>query len=231
MFNEIKQLKNEINNLKELHDKINKDILIKKKENESPMDIKYLCDISSKSYAWVNLENTFTVFKSINNIFYLIYETSHKSIICYDLNNQKKINELKNTNKEYITNFKHYLNEINKRDLIMSISRHENEIKVWNANNWEYLLIIKNINNVGFIYSACFYKEKDEIFIITINRNMNCDPEAIKVFNFNGQKIKEINNSRDHIFFIDVYFDKILLKNYIITGNFGYVKSYDYSKK
>ena len=231
MFNEIKQLKNEINNLKELHDKINKDILIKKKENESPMDIKYLCDISSKSYAWVNLENTFTVFKSINNIFYLIYETSHKSIICYDLNNQKKINELKNTNKEYITNFKHYLNDINKRDLVMSISVIKNDIKVWNANNWEYLLNIKNNRNFFTRYLACFCKEKEEIYIITCSYHINENPETIKVYNFNGRKIKEINNSCEDTFFIDVYFDKILLKNYIITGNFGYVKSYDYSKK
>lgn len=112
----------------------------------------------------------------------------------------------------------------------MSISRNENSIKVWNVNNWDILVNIQNINQVGFIYSACIFKENDNNFIITSNRNMTGNPEAIKIYNFEGKKIKDINDSSDHTFFIDTYFDYLLIKNYIITGNFGYVKSYDYSK-
>ena len=32
------------------------------------------------------------------------------------------------------------------------------------------------------------------------------------------------------IYFIDIYYDNDLFKNYIITGNKGYIKSYDYNK-
>jgi len=41
------------------------------------------------------LVNTFDVFKSINNIFYLIYSNKNKLLICYDLKNQKIVTEIK----------------------------------------------------------------------------------------------------------------------------------------
>jgi len=41
--------------------------------------------------------------------------------------------------KQYITNLRHYLNNINKRDLIISISAQSNNIKLWNLNNYECL--------------------------------------------------------------------------------------------
>ena len=232
IINEINKIKNEIFNVKESNNKINDYIgkLEKNQKKEEIKDIKLLSNIIDDSYAWVNLDNTFTVFKSINSIFYLIYASENKSLICYDMNNMKKINELKSIHNEHITNIKHYLDSINKRDLVMSISRNENSIKVWNVKNWDILVNIQNINQVGFIYSACIFKENDNNFIITSNRNMTGNPEAIKIYNFEGKKIKDINDSSDHTFFIDTYFDNLLIKNFIITGNFGYVKSYDYSK-
>ena len=54
--------------------------------------------------------------------------------------------------------------------------------------------------------------------------------EAIKIFDFKGNKIKEINDSNEGTFFIDSYYDKTLSRNFIITGNYGFVKSYDYKE-
>ena len=230
IINEIQTLKNEITNLKISNDLLKKEILNLKKYHENnsrAKEIKFHSNIVDDSYAWVNLDNTFTVFKSINSILYLIYSNANKSIICYDLNNKKKINEIRNIHNEFITNLPI---EINNRDLVMSISRNENNFKVWNIKNWECLLNINNINKVGYIYSACFFNDNSQHYVIMSNRNLNGNPEAIKIFNFNGQKIKEINNSNDHTFYIDTYYDRILNKNFIITGNFGYVKTYDYNK-
>ena len=53
-------------------------------------------------------------------------------------------------------------------------------------------------------------------------------PENIKIFNLDGDEIKEINDSNDHCFFIDTYYDNNCSKNFIITGNLGYLKSYDF---
>ena len=198
-------------------------------EINNPKDIQLLSNIIDDSYAYTDLDNTFTVFKAMNNILYLIYSNKNKSIICYDLNEQKKIEELKNIHDENITNFKHYYDDINKRDLIMIVSMIDNNIKIWNLNYWECILNIRNINNVGQLNSACFLKENNQVFIITSNDNNEDNPENIKVFDLNGKKIKEITNSNENTFFIDIYYDNILSKNYIITGNQGYIKAYDYN--
>ena len=163
--------------------------------------------------------------KSINDILYLIYSSNKKSIISYDLSFFKKINEIKNAHEEYISNFKYYLDKINKIDLILSISSFGNDIKLWNINNFECICHIKNINN-NFI-SACLIKENNFDYIITTG-SYNAQ---IKIFNINGTKINEINNSNEISNFIDSYYDNKLFKYYIITGNDGYVKTYDFTEK
>ena len=113
----------------------------------------------------------------------------------------------------------------------MSISGEDNNIKVWNLYNWEQVLNIIKANYVGFLYSRCFLRNEDnKIYIITCNRNKQGNCESIKVFDFNGYITKEINNSKEQTYFIDAYYDDIFLKVYIVTGNVGFVKSYDYNK-
>ena len=112
----------------------------------------------------------------------------------------------------------------------MSISKNDNNIKIWNINNWECIQNITKINNNGWLASACFLKgNNNNINIITSNWNIDGDSENIKVFDLNGKKIKEINNSYDKTYFIDIYYDNILSKDYIIIGNLGFIKSYDYT--
>ena len=79
------------------------------------------------------------------------------------------------------------------------------------------------------LLSACFLEENNQIYIISSNFNRNGNSENIKIFELNGQKIKEINNSNENTFFIDIYYDNLLSKKYIITGNKGYNKSYNYN--
>ena len=50
----------------------------------------------------------------------------------------------------------------------------------------------------------------------------------ILIFDFDGNKIKEINDSKDKTLLIDTFYDKKNEKIYIITINEGYIKSYDY---
>jgi WD40 repeat protein len=136
--------------------------------------------------------------------------------------NCKKIKEIKNYHNEYITFFNHYLDKEKKRDLIMSISEEDNNIRIWNINNWECILNINKINRDGILRSGCFLIYNYEICILSCSSEY----EPIKVFNLNGKQIKEINNSDEPTYFIDTYFDNLLSKKFIITGNDGYVKSY-----
>jgi len=108
---------------------------IPKKDVEN---IQYIGDLTKESYSYFYLDNTFTVFNSIDNILYLIYGTINKSIIACNLLENKKVIEIKNAHKELITNFRYYLDKKNKRDLVISLS-YDNNIKLWNINNWECL--------------------------------------------------------------------------------------------
>ena len=225
--NDFKLLKNELDKLKNNND-MNNNIKNKNKDTK-PKDIHFLNDLVKDSFAKFCLDNTFSVFKSINNLFYLIYTNKNKSIISFDIMDNKKVIEIKNAHEQYITNFRHYCDKINKRDLLITISGEDNNIKLWNINSFDCLLDIKNINKNGFLDSACFLTDNNKNYIISSNVNYTTC-EAIKVFDFKGNKIKEIANSNDTTIFIDSYYDKKTSKNYIITGNYGYAKSYDFNK-
>ena len=214
--------------------KISKEIDINLGYNQNgkcPIYINSFSNIINDSFLHYALDNTFSIFKSINNISYIVYSTKKKSIISYNIITNQKISEIKNAHNEYITNFRHYLDKNKKMDLIISISSEDNNIKLWNIINWTIICDIKLINNKGYLHSACFLniKDKDSTYIITSNDNYG-NSEFIKVFNFNGKKIKEIGSSNERTFFIDTYYDNKFNIYYIITGNYSYVKSYNYNE-
>ena len=81
------------------------------------------------------------------------------------------------------------------------------------------------------MYSACFLYNNKKLYIASCNDNYPDKPGPIKIFNLQGKKKQEINNSKERSFFIDIYYDNKYDKNYILVGNKNYVKSYDYYKK
>ena len=101
---------------------------------------------------------------------------------------------------------------------------------MWNINNLECLLNLQSINKEGFLFSACMFNNLGTNYIITSNCMWINTPEAIKVFDLNGKKIKEIKDSIDAILFLDIYYDKKLCKNYIVSGSLNGVNSYDFNK-
>ena len=213
---EIKILKKEINNIKLLN-------------KTNIKNISFLKDLAKDAYAYSDLDNTFNIFKSIDDILFLIYTNDNKSITSYNLINNQKLNEIKNAHDNDICNFRHYLDNIRKRDLILSISKNDNNLKLWDINNFNCLLDIKNLNGGGELLSSCFLNINYNIYIISSSSNYDLS-EPIKIFNLAGKKIKEINNSKEDTLFIDVFYDKLLAKYFIITGNIGFVKSYDYNE-
>ena len=205
--------------------------IISANNNKIPKNIYLLKEITKDSYAHVILNNTFTIFESINQITYLIYCNKNNSIISYNLENNQIINEIKNQHNEYITNFHHILDKDNKRDLIMTTSLDDNNIRIWNCLNWECILNLPNINTKGYLYSSCFLYTNNNIFIITCNFNLMDDPEAVKIYDIKGTKISEIKNSNKVTYIIESYYDIKNNKNYIITGTLGSVISYDFESK
>jgi WD40 repeat protein len=197
--------------------------------SSNPENIHFLKDLTNDSYT-VNLVNSFVIFKSIDNILVIIYTNNIGSLIAVNIIDNKKINEIKNAVCQLLINsFNHFLDKINKRDLIISLSLFDNEVKVWNFNNLECLIYIQKINKLGRLYSACFFNNNNNIFVLTSNYSI-CESEPIKVYDFDGKKINEINDSDNATYFINTYYDNKLKKNFIISGNKGYVTSYDYKE-
>ena len=201
--------------------------IAKFKNINNPINIELIKELTKDSYTDYTLDNTFLVFISVDNIFYLIYTNIKRSIISFNLSDNKKINEIKKAHNRDITNFRHFLDKINKRDLIISISLSDNNLKLWNISNYDCLLNIKNVNKTGRLFSACLFSYLNNNYILTSSAYGN-NLESIKVFDFNGNKIKEINDSKDSVYFIDVYKENESSDLYILTGNNGYTKSYNY---
>ena len=189
----------------------------------------FLDNLTNESYSYYPLDNTFCSFKSFNNILYLIYSDLYKSIISYDLTNFTIINKIQSGHINYITNLRYYPDIINNKDLVISISADDNNLKVWDVRNWECLINFKNINDIGYLFSACLLSDNNQNYIITSNVNKKIF-EPIKVFDLKGNKIKEIDNSKYKVVFIDSFYDKKLCKNFLITGNEGYAISYDFTE-
>ena len=194
----------------------------------NPANIHLLTELTDDSYSHWGIDNTFTTFTALDNTSYLVYATEKYSIHFYNLNQQKLVKEIQNAHSEdQITNFRHFVDEIKKRDILMSIAADSRNVRLWDIKNWELLTNISNIYKTGYLYSASFLFENNKNYIVTCNSSQKS--EHIKVFDFYGGQIKEIINSNEDTYFIDTYFDKKLFKYFILTGNIGYVKSYDYT--
>ena len=173
------------------------------------------------------IDYSFCIFKSINDLLILIC-SKKKSIISYNLNNFQKLNEIKNAHNKNIISFRHIFDKYKIRDIIISVSSIQNNVKLWSFSNWECLYNYIETKNNDFLFSACFLDNNYQIFILTSKYCNDYPTEKIKVYDLNGEKIKEINNSNEKTIFIDSFFDNKTSKHFIITGNKGYVKSYDF---
>ena len=191
-----------------------------------PERISYLKDITKDSFSYFYLDNTFTVFNSINNILTLVYATKEKSIVFFDLIDNTKINTIKGAHKELITNIRHSQDINNKKDLLLTISYNSN-IKLWDYTNLECLTDIIDIYKNGYLFSACFLKDNNVFNIITSNYSENND--VLKVYDLTGNFIKNLNDSNGGVNCLDSYYDFKKSKNYIIAGYIGYVKSFDFN--
>jgi WD40 repeat protein len=179
-----------------------------------------------------NLDNLFCIFKNSAGT-YLVYSQPDNTIISYDLINNKVVNEKKNAHESYISNFRYQ--NLDGKDVIMSISGWDNNLKLWDFNNWECILNLKGVNKECELKSACFVTDKGQSYIATSNAGHaeihNLEAlEQIKIFDLKGNKVKEINDSKDNTFLIDTFHDDKTSKTYLVTGNWANLKSYDFNE-
>ena len=193
----------------------------RKKTNEKTFNLKYLFKITFDS-DFNDLDiDLYEIFKSINDITYLVYLNYKQSLVFYDLYHGKYICEIKVKNNERILNIKHLLDINYKRDLL--ITNGESIIRVWDIYNME---CICKFNELRKIEASNFLVVDKNIYIMYSYRDFLYE---IKIIDLNGHEIKKINDSEKRaIYYIGSYYDIKLDQNYIISCNTGCIKSYNY---
>ena len=185
------------------------------------------------SYCATDIDSSFLVFISVKKIPYIIYTDKKKSIICYNLAKNKIEQEKKNAHVESINNFRYFYTYTNS-EYIMSLSYVNKQVKIWDFKKWNPVINIIKIYPEGFLYSACFLKNKNRsnFQFLTSNWVDTKLADYIRVYDLYdiGEKYTTINDSNDNVLFMDTFYDKNKNNDYIVTSNKGYIKSYDFKK-
>ena len=87
--------------------------------------------------------------------------------------------------------------------------------------------IYSNCFHKALLKSACFLNDNNQVYIMASD-NEGFNP--VKIFNFKGEFIKDIDKLKDKANFIDVYYDKKYHKNYILISNECLIQSFDYNE-
>ena len=200
------------------------------KEFSEPKNIEIIPDFNIDSFTeCYSGNNTFIIVKSLSNILFLIYSNKKTTILCHNLIESRNIVEIKNAHNDTISCFRHYLDEKLKIDYFISLSPGDNNIKLWNMRNFQCILDIKKIYTNEFLFASCFLKNNNNNYIVTSNWNIDYS-EPIKIYDFQGNFVKNINNSNEAILSLEVYYDEERATNYIIAGTTMHVKSYNFEK-
>ena len=176
-------------------------------------------------------DNNFTIFKTIKDEILLAYGTvtldkHYYDIHFYDLELDKITTKISHAHEKEITNFRHNLDKIGKRDLLLTNCNNVNSLKGFDIEKKYCIIYIKNIFNSGII-SSCFLMDEinSKNYIITVNSKT----ENLKIFNFNGKKLNEIDFvAKDKSLFVDSFYNYEIKKYYIIVGSQKKVVSYNF---
>ena len=185
-------------------------------------------DIINDSYCPIESDNSLTIFESAIKIPFIIYATKDKTIISYNLKSKKIKDKIPNAHKEFISNFYYCNNSIIHKELIMSISYIDTNLKIWNFNDWNCLIDIKNVYSHGYLYSAFFLNKQNNFYFVTTNWEDSKFADSIRVYDYEKNIFKTINSSEYNVFLIKVLYNYD--ETYFITCNEDNIKSYNYNK-
>ena len=169
-------------------------------------------------------DNNFVVFESLNKEIILVYSVNHHSIQFFDIEQDKLLKNITDAHKSQINNFRYARDKNQSRDLILSIADKIKNLKIWDIKTYICILNLENIYFDGFLFSSCFLI--DEInkknYILTVNYNS----EPLKIYDFEGINIRNINNNDDKSYIVDTIYNSCQNKYFIIVGNENFIISY-----
>ena len=135
---------------------------------KEPKSFQLLYDFTINSTTSSNKYDVLCVFKSANNILYLVYPNKN-IIIFYNLIDKKKVSEIRNAHDYEIIHISHLYDEKKNLDLLMSAS---NDVKIWNLDNKEcinnirifngqsiYCSFLKHITGIYLLVGVSYYQK------------------------------------------------------------------------
>jgi len=111
--------------------------------------------------------------------------------------------EIKNKFLDTISIMNHYPDYYTQRDLIMTIQEMQKNLKIWNFSDLSLIFEFKTVYKRGSLHAGCFLNEDQNIYILTGNCRFNGTRfSPIKLYDLNGNKIKDIKESNDTHFLL-----------------------------
>ncbi len=205
--------------------------MIKNKNNNNNSSnnyphLSFYKNLTMKTNSIYQGDNNFAVFETLNKDIMLVYSANNCSMCFYDIDKDKLLKIIPQAHKNQITNFRYGRDKNNSRDLVLSISDKNKNIKVWEVSTFTCILNIENVYFDGFLFSSCFLIDENarKNYIITINFST----EPIKIFNLRGNIVKSIDNREYYTYIVDCYHNSFQKKYYVITGNENFIVSYNF---
>ena len=151
---------------------------------------------------------------------YIDNNSNKKSIIFYDINNEKEIKCINNAHEKEIFIIKYY--DYNLYDIILT-SSYNNDVKMWNYNQSLNILTINNIfENDQRVSSSALLFDTNAFYIFCICYSNN----YIKVYNSSGNLYKTIGNNDESRYYIEI--DEINDNKYILSGGQKGINVFNY---
>ena len=142
---------------------------------------------------------------------FIDYNSNNKSIIFYDINNDKEIKKINNAHENGIHSIKYY--NYNLYDIIVTTS-YNDDIKIWNYNETINTLTINKVfneSNGNGVYSSSLLFDNNSFYILCIGQK-----DYIKIYNSSGNLYKNIGNNEESRRYIEII--EINENKYIISG-------------
>ena len=189
-----------------------------------PNELVFKQDICSNSHKTNSIDRVFCAFKSFNGEPLVVWGSTSLNIEFYDCNKDKIVKTIFQAHKQTIFSCRHYPDMRLRKDYIIT-SSNDRSVKVWDITKDNYDLYISNVHNGYYIYSVSLlcHIHKETNYIIT-----SCPNEKMKVWDFSGAYLRNFGQSNESTYFIDIFYNKIQKKYFVINANSNDVKSYHF---
>lgn len=200
---------------------------LKQKFKEDPSQLQYTMDICSNAHNSNSIDSVFCAFKSFSGISYIVWGNTKYDIDFYDIEQEKVVKTIALAHSKVICSCRHYSDNQKSIDYVIS-SSYDKSVKLWNVETLENIVNIQNAHKTTNIYSVCLLCDSNngENFVISSAPN-----EYMKIWNMNGDFVRNMGQNDESTYFIDVYYDNQKNNIYVLNANSSDVKSYTFSDK